>query len=83
MKIKTIFLTSHCLGIRIRLGGEILNNHESHYVCSRDCHTFYQDECKNNYIGLCRKIELHYLVDTEYKETTTANLVNDKNGSTL
>ena len=48
----------------MELGGEILNNHGIHYVRSRDRHIFYQDVCKDNYIGVGRKIECHSLVDT-------------------
>ena len=57
---------------QIGLGREILNNHGSHYVRSRDRHIFYQDECRDNYIGVCRKIERHSLVDTEHQENQWA-----------
>ena len=52
-----------------------------------------QDECKNNYIGMGRKIKRHYLVDTEHQEnqwalwafsrqgTTTANFFSGKDAS--
>ena len=50
------------------LGKEISNNHGIHYVLSRDRHVFYQDEFMDNYMGVCRKIERHSLVDTEHQE---------------
>ena len=50
--------------VKYGLGGKISNNQEATIVQSRDRHTFYQDKCKNNYIGVGRKIERHSVIDS-------------------
>ena len=53
--------------IKIGLGGGILSNLGSRYVWSWDRYPSFEDECKNNYIRVGRKIKRYSLVDKEYQ----------------